>query len=66
MLQNVPQRVLPMIMFVDLKIKGVKGISKEIFTVIPSYFKIEILPMHYQTATLGTNGLKKPSFSYRQ
>ena len=28
------------------------------FTVIPSYFQIEILAMRYQMATLGTNGLK--------
>ena len=32
--------------------------SLEIFAVFPSNFEIEILAMRYQTATLGTNGLR--------
>ena len=30
----------------------------EILAVIPSYFKIEILVLRYQTVMLGTNGLR--------
>ena len=34
-----------------------RSAHRNFFTVIPSYFRIEILAMRYQTAALGTNGL---------